>query len=694
MDKIKCDIMSEIYNNGDFHIYGGILRDTMENISIKTDGFSLTDGEHILVGTMGKYNNQPSFQCKYEEVDTSSKQAQKNILMSIKGIKEATANMILDNVSDINIYRQDNPPKIKGIGPGKIILIKEGLQLLDNMQTFKDINIMLGHECSPSKIKKITQILETLENGMDKFKLNPYSILIDKANFGFKQADKIALSVGIKQDSEIRKTYLTEYLVNFYTSMGNCFIPMDELEEKLRQNNVSFITSDDVINNKRLEIEDNNVYTKEMYQAECSIPGFLSDIIDKKADIRKLDYYELENLIQDFEKIEKIKLDITQLEAVKLAVNSNASIITGGAGSGKTTILRCVLYCLTELHFKPFLAAPTGKASRRMEQATGMEAVTIHRFLNLIHEHYAKSNCVMVIDEFSMVDTELFYFLLSAMEEAALDFVKLIIVGDPGQLPSVQAGNCLNDLIESKKIPVVKLVKTFRQKEGSNIIDVATKIRNNQEFDYMTKSDFFVKEVANPLQVVQMTKYFFSYLYSKYDDIDKFYSEVQFISPIKKGHDGVLNINDIIKKEINPGIDDKYMKFSVNDKIMCTKNDRHNEIMNGEFGRVTQICNMTFTVYFQDLQRYVTYLKDSEAARHFQLSYCATVHKLQGSEFKYIVLILSQDSMFIDSRLFYTGITRGKQTVILLTNKAITSKVIARNNLLQRNTKLKERLCN
>ena len=365
------------------------------------------------------------------------------------------------------------------------------------------------------------------------------------------------------------------------------------------------------------------------------------------------------------------------------------------AGSGKTTILKCVLYILNELSFKCYLTAPTGKAARRMSQSTGIEATTVHRFLNIAHDSFTRKNGVMVVDEFSMVDTELFYDLLDTMDICPIDFVKLIFVGDPGQLPSVQPGNCLHDLIESNCLPVVKLTKTFRQAGDSNILDVAIKVRHNQDFEFITKKDFYVRAITQINEYKQLIKYFFKYLYDKYDNIDDFYSQVQFITPMKKGDIGVNTINEILKDEINPATGKKqWFPFDINDKIMCIKNDRENGVMNGESGRVTSIENTTFTIFYKDLDKYVTYKKELDIIQNFQLSYCSTVHKLQGSEFKFIVLVLPQDSIFIDSRLLYTAITRGKETVIMLTNKAITSKVVARNNLLKRNTYLKERLQN
>lgn len=693
MQKINIEIEREIFRNGDFRIYTGWLGD--EQVSVKTDGFELTEGEKTLVGTMGNYKFQKSFQCKYEEFDYNSKQAKSNLLCSIPGIKEKTAKRILDQVEDINIFKTEDYPKVKGVGPATVLLIREGLQKLESMKTFKELNMMLGDKASSTRIKSINELVENLENGLDEFKANPYKILIENAGFSFKYTDRIGLGLGIKQENPIRLKYLVEYIVKYYTSMGNCYIFKDDLLEKLASLNVKNIDKF-VDENERLEIDSERVYTKDMFEAETKIPYYLKQLIEKETNIKFLDNYDIDQAIKDFEKLNKIKFDKLQVEGIKNLVNNKVSILTGGAGCGKTTLLKCALFILNELNFRSFLAAPTGKASRRMSQATGIAATTIHRFLNIAEESGTYRQSVMIVDEFSMVDTELFYDLLRTMEDAPIDFKKLILVGDPGQLPSVQPGNCLHDLIESKIIPCVKLQKVFRQKGDSNIIDIATLVNDNKCFDTsIKKKDFYSKQV-NDSNCKDSILYFFNYLLEKYEDIDKFYSEVQFIAPIKKGATGVNNINEMLKKQINPVREkdklSKWFPFDKGDKIMCIKNDRENEIMNGESGRISDEDKTTFSVYYKDLDKTVCYKKNSETVKNFQLAYCSTIHKLQGSEFKYIVIVMNQDSPFMDSRILYTGITRGKQTVIYLSNKQTTDKVVSRNNREKRNTLLKERM--
>ena len=236
MEKINIEIEREIFRNGDFRIYAGWVGD--ESVSVKADGFELTEGEKTLVGTMGNYKGQKSFQCKYEEFDYNSRQAKNNLLCSIPGIKSKTAEKILNEVEDINIFKTEDYPRIKGIGQATVLLIREGLQKLELMETFKELNMMLGNKISPTKIKSINELVENLENGIDEFKSNPYKILIENAGFGFKYTDRIGLGLGIKQDNPVRLKYLVEYVVKYYTSLGNCYIEKDDLLDKLSSLNI------------------------------------------------------------------------------------------------------------------------------------------------------------------------------------------------------------------------------------------------------------------------------------------------------------------------------------------------------------------------------------------------------------------------------------------------------------------------
>ena len=693
MEKINVRVEKEIYRKpeDEFYIYLGRIIDTEERISIKTRGFELIPGQKCLNGIMGKWGETKSFQCHYEEFDNDDPQSMINLLCSIKGIQVKTATKIVNQIDSLEVFRQEKPPKIKGIGEKKLELIRQGIKRLDEMATFREVNKLCGNLCSPSKIQDITQAIEDLEIPVETFKMNPFKVLIDHVEMGFKQADKIFLGIGGTTSDPNRLLYLTEYLVKQYTLTGNCYIDKDLLAEKLTDCNYTrFEAKVFIEDNSRLVIEENNVYTKDIYKAEKESPILLKNMLNKEVETWRLEQYDIQKMITEFEKANKITFDQFQVEAIKTAINNNVSVITGGAGSGKTTLLKCVMYCLKELRFKLVLTAPTGKASRRMSEATGEEAGTIHSFL-YGNDCSISPSSVMIVDESSMIDIELFYELLEKIQ----GFAKLIIVGDPGQLPSVAPGNVLNDLIKSKTMPLVTLTKTFRQAGDSNILDIALKTRKQEVFSYIKKKDFFCKTCFTPKDFIKDAIYFYEYISDKYKNkgLDTFFSEVQIISPVKKGEAGVNKLNEVIKEKINPKKDknDKF-PFDVNDKVMNTKNDKEAGVMNGEFGRITEITKDTFTIYFDNLDRFISFKKSFEEINKFILAYASTVHKLQGSEFKYIIIVVPQDSLICDSRLLYTAITRGKQTCILLSNKELTDKICKRNNEIKRNTQLEKRL--
>jgi exodeoxyribonuclease V alpha subunit len=700
MDKIKVEIKREIFANEDsmFYIYSGIL-DGYEEISIKCNGFELSKGIKTLVGVMGTYNNQKSFQAKYEEFDENSRDAKFNLLCSITGIKEKTANQVLDWLGDrtLDIIKTTDE-KIKGLGSKKLALVIEGLKILDSMKILKELNIIIGSNARQNVIKELAQKIECEDGSLDNFKSNPYDYLIAEYEMSFKKADKIALGMGIEPKSKMRQKYLLEYIVKTYTSTGNVFIEKTDFYELVSQYNIDR-NSIDLENNERLVIDGECIYTKRMYKSETEIPCQLKEISLKEIDEADLDTYEIDYFINEFEELNRIKFHETQIEAIKEAVNNKVFLLTGGAGTGKSSILKCIIYCLKKLDYSIKNVAPTGKAARRMEQATCTTSTTIHSFM--YSDMATTPKGCMIIDESSMVDLELMYDLLSTMKLLPANFKKLIIVGDDGQLPSVGAGSVLKDLIESEIIKHVHLTHTFRQANGGNILDVANSIRNNQTFNFMKKADFYCREAKTKDEFISYILYFYENLKERYTVLEKFYQECQLVIPMKKGEIGVTAINDLIKEKYNP-LDNKrkelrsnqkwFFPFDKDDKVMCIKNDKTNMIMNGEAGIVTLITDKHFTVYYYDLQKSVTYVKNFEECNNFILAYVATVHKLQGSEFKYVVIVIAQDSMFLDSRLLYTAVTRGKQTVIMISQQELINKICRRNHKEKRNSNLKMRL--
>ena len=355
-----------------------------------------------------------------------------------------------------------------------------------------------------------------------------------------------------------------------------------------------------------------------------------------------------------------------------------------------------------------------------MAEATNENAITCHRFYFASESKKMdeivpfKANLVMIIDEFSMVDSILFYKILKAMDNK---FSKLILVGDPGQLPSVGAGNVMADMIVSKLVNVITLTNTFRQSEGSKILEIASKVRDNQTFELIKSNDFFGTIQKNSNDYILRC---WIAQYNKIPDLDKLYNDFQICT---SSNTRCKAINAVIKSEMkNQPIKlfNKDTDFSFNDKIMCVKNDYENDIYNGEFGRIKSLSyeinnftyeiktneelavfysnktiakNIQFQVFYSGLDKTISYDLSFDTLENFQLSYCCTIHKLQGSEFETVLCDVSEFNMITDSRLLYTAITRAKKLFVLVSNDKLTIDKIVKNKLSsKRKTLLTERI--
>lgn len=728
LTKINVYIQDVIYTNeeNDFYIYSAHYNEKLEHVSIKTTGFKLPVGDACLVGYKTKYFNnrsqkwENSFDCKYQDTSSLTREQQKNLLCTIKGIKEKTIEKIFEGIESedvLSVLRSDKVPKIKGIGDFKMDSILTGLKVLDSQIIFRDLNILIGNKAHSKVLNKIAEEIKSpfTDTTLESFKENPYITLIDGLKMNFKKADAIALQMGISKKDLNRAKYYIESLVIKSLGTGNCFIKYDDLLNQCKEMKIDkFYDLKEIINNnERLVIEDEKVYLKNIYEAETgvaeNIQYFLNDVDTKYQE------EDLNKIIEKYENNIGFKLADKQKESMIEVMKNDCMIITGGAGCGKTTVLKGIVNMIRNFNYSPVIMTPTGKASRRATQATGCEASTIHSYLWNVGK---SSGNVCIIDETSMVDIMLFNSLLKRLKEC--NFKKLIIVGDPNQLQSVQAGNVLLDLIESKIIKTIKLNKTFRQGEDSNIIKNANEVINQKTYQPIKKKDFFVREHSNNIDFLKSLKQAYTTLQNKFNNIDEFYSQVQIICPTKgkevditsnkltSSDIKVHNINHFIKMNYNPKIKNKYefntqtgekkkvkddfFPYSIDDKIMNLENDKENGIFNGECGRVTAINQKTFTVHFYDLGKDCTFQKNSENINRFMLAYCSTVHKMQGSEYKYVLLVLSEDSSFIDSQLLYTAITRAKETLFILQKPSIQDKIVLRKNSLKRNTYLKERL--
>lgn len=738
--KLNATIEKEIWSNedGSFIVYSGFYfdkKDNLKDITINCNGFELRPGKTILVGQMREYRGKPSFKCDYEEFDSNSYDSKFNLLCSIDGIKELTAKKILDNIpnNDIEVFYNKDIPKIKGIGPKTIKKLHEGLNFLRENKSLKELISLLGQSIGTKKIHDLNKYLIEKNIEVNEFKADPYTILIDTIGVPFKKVDYMAQQK-FNCDKYLRSRilFLTEQIVKAITGFGHTYTDLESFTTKVKDLNLEpeNINSLINVNDSKVVNNDNRIQTKSMAEAEKEIPLILKEF-NNGSQITTHEKDNINILIRQYEKENDITLHEVQKEAIIESISENASIICGGAGCGKSTIVKAIIFILKKLNNNVLCMAPTGKASRRLVEATNYNAYTCHRFYYSEEasritkestEWESKLPTTIIIDEFSMVDTILFHNVLTNMVESRTNFKKIILVGDPGQLPSVGAGSVMADIIKSEKIKKIELINTFRQSGDSNILKIANMVRINEIFDQLKEKDFFV---AFPKNLDGYILRCFLHQLELYSELDDFYDEFQICTSSRKRCN---EINAMIQEELKNTkfqIGKKIVEFGINDKIMCIKNDYVNDIYNGEFGRVISLSyrtnkmyqydedyiidnseklkklydskkflkEMKFQVYYPGLDKTVSYDLDFDEISNFQVAYCCTIHKLQGSEYKIVICDCSEFNMITDSRLLYTAITRAKQQCILLSDNMKTIDKIVRNKLSsKRNTLLLEEI--
>jgi len=732
--EIKVDIIKEIYTKDDFTVY---VADSKEHgnflgeLTVNCNGFMLRPGITTLVGVKTLYRGSPSFKASYEIFDTTSYNAKFNLLCSIKGIKDGTAKKVLDGIPnhDLSIFYSKECPKIKGVGPATIEKIFEGLNFLKSNETLRKVIALAGQSITNKKIHKLVGFLNEKNISVDQFKADPYEILINDLEMNFKKVDYLAQEkFKCPKNLRSRILYLTEQITNKITGFGSTYVEIDTFVDEISNYNLGIENVNDFINcdDAKVVNENGKIQTKAMNEAEKMIPTNLK-LISNLDQMSEYEKSNIEVLIRQYEHENKIRLHVVQKEAVISGVTGNVSMICGGAGTGKTTIIKCIIFILEKLNYRMTCIAPTGKAARRMSEATNHDAVTCHRFYyseeSGQNDNISSRPYCMIIDEFSMVDTVLFHKVLKAMVNSLTNYVKLILVGDPGQLPSVGAGSVQADLITSGKINVITLTNTFRQAGDSNILNVANLVRENKSFDMIKSKDFFSTIQNNP------TDYILKCWAAKTKDIDltnkgsldTFYNEFQICTSSRRRCNEINLIISEKNENTSIFIGTKPTGFHLNDKIMNTKNDYMNDVYNGEFGRIDSIKytdyldmiqvvktneqlekfynstekkkDIQIVVYYFGLDKHVSYDLNWDELENLKLAYCCTIHKLQGSEFETVVCDLSEFNMITDSRLLYTAITRAKKLFALISNSKDTINKIVRNKLSsKRKTLLVEKM--
>ncbi len=556
-------------------------------------------------------------------------------------------------------------------------------------------------------------------------KENPYQMAEDIEGVGFKTADEIASRVGIRTDSDFRIRSGILYVLLQAAGEGHTYLPMEELTlrtsqllevegEHIEKHYMNLAIDRKLMMHQKDEVT--QIYAASFYRMEKNTASMLQQL-DIRYDVSD---EEIERRIKRIEKQTQMELDTQQICAVKEAVKNGLLIITGGPGTGKTTTINTIIRYFEMEGMDIFLAAPTGRAAKRMSETTGFEARTIHRMLEVNggvegtggferNEKNPLETDVIIIDEMSMVDITLMYALLKAV----LAGTRLILVGDVNQLPSVGPGSVLKDIIESEQFHTVKLNKVFRQASTSDIIVNAHKINNGEQVVLDNKSmDFFFLKRYEADKIIQVTLQLIKQKLPKFVDATEY--DIQVLTPTRKGLLGVERLNQVLQMYLNPEDASKREKeyggtiFREGDKVMQIKNnyqleweirskyglciDKGMGIFNGDTGIIEEINFFaeTMTVCFDEGRR-VEY--SFKLLDELELAYAITIHKSQGSEYPAVVIPLFQGPrMLMNRNLIYTAVTRAKKCVTIVGDDEVFYTMVRNNSQLKRYSGLKDRL--
>ena len=718
------------------------------------------DGEDIFVGTLhgisegiyisaeGEYVNHPQYDLQFKFTSYEIKMPDDMVSVErylgsgiIKGVGEALAKRIIKKFKMDSLRIIEEEPErlaeVKGISERKAREIAVSYNEKKEMQDA--IIFLTGYGISINLAVKIFN-----EYGQEMYKIirsNPYKIAEDISGVGFKTADEIAERMGISSDSDFRIRAALLYTLLNASQLGHMYLPKQMLVAKT----YSLLVDDNVPYNEELENEIGSqiielqmagkaivkeldgaviaVYAAANYYIELNSARILSDIdLDFTSEDRPLD-----KMLAQIEEVEKITLEEKQKLAIKNAVNNGVAVITGGPGTGKTTTINAMIKMFEKLNLELLLAAPTGRAAKRITEATGYTAQTIHRLLELsgggIDEEgnsstytFARNSNnpleadVIIIDEMSMVDSSLFYSLLQAI----MPGTRLVLVGDSNQLPSVGPGNVLKDIIRSEVFSVTVLDKIFRQGENSDIITNAHLINAGKQLAINNKSrDFFYIPRQGSQDIIAELKHLILDSLPGFFQVDPM--NIQVLTPMRKYELGVENLNKRLQEILNPpnrSIPEKEKNdvvFRKGDKVMQIKNNYKLEwkimdakgrfvkeegvgVFNGDVGFVKEIDEFDQKIVVEyDDGRLVDYLYSQ--LDELEHAYAITIHKSQGSEYPVVVIpLLTGPAKLLNRNLLYTAVTRARKGVVIVGNIGLVKTMIDNIDEQKRYTTFAERL--
>lgn len=636
----------------------------------------------------------------------------------IRGVGPSTARLLVQafgkNTLDVLSEYPERLTEVPGIGKKRAAQLAESFQ--EQYAAREAMVFLQSYGVSPSLAVKISKAYGA--DAQRKIRENPYRLIDDIDGVGFLTADRIALSLGIPQDSEYRlRSGLKYVLQEAAAGEGHTFLPKPLLLERaaraLRVEDGLLAHALDTLLFAReiiaLDLDGQEaLLLSGFFYAEKEIARYLKLLMGREEKIPETQILEK---IQQFEREHQIQFSENQRRAVSEAVRRGLVVITGGPGTGKTTIINCILWLLGK---DVLLAAPTGRAAKRMSEATGHEAKTLHRLLEFAGDegHFQRDEqnpldcgCV-IVDEMSMVDVFLMRSLLVALKPGT----KLILVGDADQLPSVGAGNVLGDILKSGVVPSVRLTDIFRQSEESLIVLNAHRI-NHGEPPILNRrdSDFFFERRPVPDEAAQAIVGLCARRLPAFLHSDAPARDIQVLAPTKKSGAGVYQLNALLQAALNPPAPWKKeiaygeTVFRTGDKVMHIRNnyqlpwktdggEEGEGVFNGDVGFVSAVDNQDriVTVRFDD-ERTVEY--DYQQLEELELAYCLSVHKSQGSEFPCVVMpVLGGPPRLLTRNLFYTALTRARKLVVLVGREDAIADMVRNNHIATRYTTLRQRL--
>ena len=627
----------------------------------------------------------------------------------VKGIGPVYAKRIVEHFGVHTLKVIDKTPErlleISGVGKKRVDFIAK---CWDDQQSIRHIMIFLqSHNVPPSFAQKIYKTYG--EKSIEKVKENPYALAKNIFRVGFKMADTLAQNLGIAKDAPKRIQAGLEHLLWELSSEGHVCFPKEKLSLEAKE--MLEITEAPIVSEIEALIDEGSliasklpldavetefIWVKPLYLAEIGIAREVERILSSPCSIRKM---LVDKALEWTEEKFYIRFAKEQKQAIAQSLNEKVQIITGGPGTGKSTITRAIVAITSKVTEKILLAAPTGRAAKRMTEITGRKAFTIHSLLEFDFNGGGfkrnKDNPLninlLIIDEASMIDTQLMYHLLKAIPSQA----RVIFIGDIDQLPSVGPGTVLKDFIDSNTLPITRLKHIFRQGKGSRIVYNAHRI-NAGAFPYLENdpnSDFLFFEIESPEEILAKTLHLIEH------DIPSRFSfnpidDIQVLSPMKKGVIGSDNMNHTLQKALNPQPSPLIRMgrtFQLQDKVMQVRNNYDKKVFNGDVGRITSID--------QEMQQIAINFDDKEVKYDFSdldelmLAYAVSIHKYQGSECPCVIIpVHTSHFKLLFRNLLYTGITRGKKLVVVLGTKRALAIAVKTDTVTKRFTGLKTSL--